>query len=195
MNPSSELLSLIAYRMEAIAIGHLALRYAGSWDSSPSIQIYFNEQLAIEGRATTFTNGAIEAAIVHSRALLEFVGLGLAGDSELRELADVSRRKDDSAIEQFSGLRRMTVQDVIQRYPGDAQEAEAALARVIYLANKGLAHTTHSFAKGEDDARLLEIAFRGVPALLIAGFYLPLGIPVPNFQITSRTRAKQEISV
>ena len=64
----------------------------------------------------------------------------------------------------------------IAAYPGERAEAEAALALIFHSANKGLAHATASFKLHSGDARLLEIAFRGVPALLINGFYSPLGI-------------------
>jgi len=186
--PDYSLLALIAYRMEAIAIGHLALRYSMSWASSPSIEIYFDRVLSIEGSATTFTNGAIEAAIVHSRALLEFLGLGSGGAESLRELTDRDRRNDDAAVERFSLSGRLTISEVCRAYPGDQSEAERALARVIYLANKGLAHTSHSFTKDDEDAHLLEIAFRGVPELVIGGFHQRLGLPIPDYKLKARSR-------
>lgn len=182
------MLALIAYRMETIAIGHLALRYSMSWASAPSIEIYFDRVLSIEGAATTFTNGAIEAAIVHSRALLEFLGLGSGGPESLRELTDKDRRNDDAAIERFSLLGRLTISEVCRAYPGDQSEAERALARVIYLANKGLAHTSHSFTKDDEDAHLLEIAFRGVPELVVGGFHQRLGLPTPDYKLKARSR-------
>ena len=37
------------------------------------MKIYFGEMQVIEGKATGFTNGAIESAIIHCRALLEFL--------------------------------------------------------------------------------------------------------------------------
>jgi hypothetical protein len=86
MAAAPELLALLEYRMRAIAIGHLALRYAMAWESAPSLKIYFDELQVMEGRATGFTNAAIEAAIMHSRALLEFLGLG-AGKTARRQLS------------------------------------------------------------------------------------------------------------
>ena len=144
MKPSDELLALIEYRMRAVSIGHLALRYSMEWDDVPSMAIYFNDQQVIEGTATGFTNSAIEAAIVHCRALLEFAGLAGSTSTKLREVCG-ARRTDDEAIENCPGLRKVTVAEATAYYPGSAVEAESALAYVIYLANKGLAHTTSPF--------------------------------------------------
>jgi hypothetical protein len=171
--PGTELLSLIEYRMRAIAIGHLALKHSLAWDQTPSIEILFDGKQVIEGKATAFTNGAIEAAIVHSRALLEFLGLGGNGQTRLKELTG-PRKKDDAGVEQFPGLVKLTIEKAVSSYPGESSEAEAALAYVVYLANKGLAHTTSSFTKHDKGSALLEIAFRGVPVLVINSFHIPL---------------------
>jgi hypothetical protein len=186
--PAPSVLSLLEYRMRAVAIGHLALSYARNWDRPPSVAILFDGKQVIEGKATAFTNGAIEAAIIHSRALLEFLGLGGNGQTKLRELI-AARKRDDTGIEQFPPLKRLPVPNALRTYPGPAVEAEAALAYVVYLANKGLAHTTESFTKHDDGSSLLDIAFRGVPALVVNNFYIPLGIEPPKYKIRGRKRA------
>jgi hypothetical protein len=188
--PNSEVLSLLEYRLSAVAIGHLALRRAVAWDEVPSIKIFFNDTQVIEGKATAFTNGAIESAIVHCRALLEFLGLGLRGKSrtELIEIPNRSKN-DDIGIEHFPGLTKLSVQRAVQAYPGPKGEAEAALAYVVYLANKGLAHTTSSFTKHDQGSELLEIAFRGVPTLVVNNFYVPLNIEPPNYELQGRKSA------
>jgi hypothetical protein len=186
--PARELLSLIEYRMRAVAIGHLALQYTSTWEDVPAIQIYFDGTQVIEGKATAFTNGAIEAAIVHCRALLEF--LGLAGKSQTA-LAELSARSkpDDQGVEHFGGLNKVSVEAAVRPYPGPKHEAESALAYVIYLANKGLAHTTSSFTKHDQGSQLLEIAFRGVPVLVVNHFYVPLEIQPPEYKLAGRERA------
>ena len=186
--PNPEVVALIEYRLGAIAIGRLALRYTMSWDSVPSIKVCFDGEQVIDGKATAFTNSAIEAAIVHCRALLEFLGLGGSTQTELFERA-TRAKSDDIGVEQFNGLSKLTVQRALQRYPGPKAEAEAALAYVIYLANKGLAHTTSSFTTHDSGSRLLEIAFRGVPALMVNNFYVPLGISPPDYEPKGRNRA------
>lgn len=188
MAPSVALLALLEYRLRSVAIGHIALRLAMSWEDVPSMAVSFDDKQVFEGKATGFTNGAIEAAIFHSRAILEFMGLaGGKNQTTLREY--IARKSDDHGIELIDGLRPVTIPDVVSSYPGPATEAEAALAYVIYLANKGLAHTTTSFTKHDEGANLLEIAFRGVPVLLCNRFYIALGIEPPAYQVQGRKRA------
>jgi len=188
MKPPAELLALIAYRMQAIAFGHLALRHSMSWDKVPSLRIDFDGARIIEGKATAFTNSAIEAAIIHCRALLEFLGLAGQSQTELKERHGRGYA-DDHGIEHFGNLPKLTIARAVSCYPGSKGDAEAALAYVMYLANKGLAHTTSSFTKHDQDAHLIDIAFRGVPQLVINNFYLPLGIEPPNYMLPRRPRA------
>jgi hypothetical protein len=188
-SPSTELLSLLEYRMRAVAVGHLALTKSLAWDHTPSIEILFDGELIIEGEATAFTNAAIEAAIIHSRALLEFLGLLGKSQTQLKELLLPRRMEDDAGIEQFKGLVTLSIQNAVQSYPGASAEAEASLAYVIYLANKGIAHTTSIFTKHDQGSALLEIAFRGVPILVINSFYSPLKIDPPKYELHGRKRA------
>ena len=183
--PSEEVLSLLAYRLHAVSIAHFALRHALAWNQTPSIEILFDGQQVVEGKATAFTNGAIEAGIVHSRALLEFLGLSGKSQTELREVTARSKT-DDISIEQFAGLSKVSIQKAIQSYPGPSEEAEGALAYVVYLANKGLAS---SFTQHDSGSVLLEVAFRGVLALVCNNFYIPLKIEPPGYELQGRKRA------
>lgn len=187
--PDSALLALLAYRMEAISIGHLALRHHMSWEEAPAMEVYFNGKQVIEGKATGFTNAAIESAIIHCRAILEFLGFQSTKVSPT-EIAEISARSrsDDMGVEKFAGLSMLAKKKALAVYQGEQSEAEAALALIFHSANKGLAHTTASFKLHSNDGRLLEIAFRGVPKLLINGFYVPLGINPPSYELTSRPR-------
>lgn len=185
--PAPEVLSILEYRMRAIAIGRLALQHSRAWEKTPSIEIFFDGKHVIEGKATAFTNGAIEAAIIHSRALLEFLGLGGNGQTKLKELS-APRKLGDAGIEHYSGLVKLSIQAAVLAYPGASAEAEAALAYVIYLANKGLAHTTSSFTSNDEGSSLLDIAFRDVPTLVVNSFYIPLQIQPPSYELQGRKR-------
>jgi hypothetical protein len=46
---------------------------------------------------------------------------------------------------------------------------------------------TSSFGRDAGEARLLEIAFRGIPPLVVEHFYKPLGLQEPSYEITSRS--------
>ena len=187
--PDGPLLALMAYRLKAIAIGHLALLHHMSWDEVPDMEVFFNGEQVIEGKATGFTNAAIDAAIIHCRSILEFLGFQSAKSSST-EIVErpVRTRADDIGVEHFAGLSMLTKAKALAAYPGEQAEAEAALALIFHSANKGLAHTTGAFKLHSGDARLLEIAFRGVPKLLVNGFYDPMGITPPSYELTSRPR-------
>ena len=45
---------------------------------------------------------------------------------------------------------------------------------------------TSSFGQDSGEAHLLEIAFLGVPKLVVEHFYKPLGLEEPAYEITSR---------
>jgi hypothetical protein len=187
--PDAAVLALLNYRLEAISIGHLALRHHMSWNEAPSMEVFFNGTQVIEGKATGFTNAAIESAIIHCRAILEFLGIKASKASAVEITERTARTNaDDMGVEQFAGLSMLTKAKALAAYPGEQPEAEAALALIFYSANKGLAHTTASFKLHGGDARLLEIAFRGIPTLLVNGFYVPLGINPPSYELASRPK-------
>jgi hypothetical protein len=170
--------------MNAVSIGHLALRHAMSWSEIPSIAILFDDKQVIEGKATGFTNSAIENAIIHCRALLEFLGLRARAGLQLAVRPPFTH--DDVGIEHFPGLAKVSIEKAVSAYPGPANEAEAALSYVIHVANKGLAHTSTLFEPHDEGERYLEIAFRGVPILMINNFYTPLGMEPPKYELESR---------
>jgi hypothetical protein len=146
----------------------------------------------IEGNLNAFTNPAIEAGLIHCRALLEFLGLcekkGVLGNRS-------SRRDDDVGIEHFRDpdgqpLKMVDPEAALKLYGGERDEAEKALLLVIQKTNKGLAHTTLDLLEQPGDVDLLEIASRGIPTLVINYVYDPLGLPRPNYKISSR---RQEV--
>jgi hypothetical protein len=128
--PDTAFLALLAYRMEAISIGHLALRHHMSWDEVPNMEVYFNGKQVIEGKATGITNAAIESAIIHCRAILEFLGFQSVKGSPV-EIAERSARTraDDMGVEHFAGLSMLTKAKARAAYPGEKAEAEAALGQ------------------------------------------------------------------
>lgn len=188
--PDPELLEMLAYRMNAISIGHLALCHQLSWDKTPQMKIFFDGKQVIEGKATGFTNAAIESAVIHCRAILEFLGLQGVKNSPA-EIAEKQARSsaDDWGVEQIPGLSMLTKDKALSAYPGQRQEAESALALIFHSANKGLAHSSNAFVRYSGDPNLLEIAFRGVPTLLRNGFYEPLGICPPTHELATRPRS------
>jgi hypothetical protein len=188
--PNAHVLSWLLHRLAAVDMGRIALDYSMSWDSPPSLDIRFDGKQVFEGNAYGFTNAAIEAAIVHSRALLEFLGLGGMSQTKLKELRTGAKGRnfDDICVEQFADLTKLKISDALKACTCEAAEAEASLAYVIYLANKGLAHTTSTFSKHDQGSRLLEIAFWEIPALVINKFHVPLKIETPPYEHQARIR-------
>jgi hypothetical protein len=70
-----ELNELIPYRMKAAGILNCALELRARWLKAPTMTLYVDGKQIMEGNLNAFTNPAIEAGVVHCRALLEFLGL------------------------------------------------------------------------------------------------------------------------
>ena len=185
MHTSDEYINIvIPYRMKAIDIFRIALRYELAWAAPKKLKMYFDEKLSVEGLSTAWTNPVIESGVMHCRACLEFLGLKEDTKNPLRLKARGRKREDDFGLEDW-GLPLLSVEDAVTAYGGPKDEAERALACVIHCANKGVAHPTSGLIIVDDDRRLYEIAARGIPSLLIRHLYTPLGLPPPNYQITA----------
>jgi hypothetical protein len=155
------------------------------------MNIYAGDKLVVEGNLHGFINPAIEAGIMHCRALLEFLGL-CDTDGKLGNITR-GRRKTDVGIEHFSTpagapLKMVTPDDAADRYPGPSDEAKNALLAVFQVANKELAHVTEDLRDSPEHARLIEIASRGIPVLMVGCFYKPMGLPAPDYKLTHRPR-------
>jgi hypothetical protein len=192
MNQTQLLHELLPYRMYAVATLNRALQLRAKWSDAPSMTIYVDGKLEIEGNFDAFANPAIEAGLVHCRALLEFLGLcnrkGVLSNIE-------RRRRGDVGIEHFrtadNHLKMVDPEAVLKRYEGGRTEAEKALLSVFHVANKGLAHITQDLRDHPEQGAFLEIASRGIPSLVVSYLYTPLGIPAPDYKITSRPRDGQ----
>jgi hypothetical protein len=182
---------LIPYRLGAVETLGLVLRQGELWSGAKPIQLFMDGQLVLEGNANAFTNPVKESGIIHCRALLEFLGLGVSKSGALAN-PQRPRKSDDVGIEHFSTsngpLGVLSVPAALARWPGGPAEAEQAFLSVFRAANKGLAHFTSDFVATPDDARLVEIATRGVPALIVSYLYTPLGLAPPQGQIRARPR-------
>lgn len=179
---------LLPYRIQAVATLNLALKLQARLGAAP-MRLYAGDKQVIEGNLNGFTNPAIEAGLMHCRALLEFLGLCVRGE-ELNNIA--RRRRTDVGIEHFKTptgpLKMMTPGDAVSRYPGPSDEAENALLAVFQVTNKGLAHVTEDLGENPESGALVEIASRGVPSLMVSYLYTPLGLPAPEYKLTRRPR-------
>jgi hypothetical protein len=90
---------LLPYRMQAVVTLNLALKFQSTLGAAP-MNIYANDKLVVEGNLNAFTNPAIEAGVMHCRALLEFLGFCMTSDGRLGNIK--KRRSSDIGIENFS---------------------------------------------------------------------------------------------
>ncbi len=178
---------IIPYRMHAVSTLNLAARMRMDADKRQAMEIYVDGKLRIEGNIFAFTNPALEAGLVHCRALLEFLGLR-EKNGKLDNRA--GRRPTDVGIEHFNTpdgtpLKMVTPDDAANRYPGPSEEAKNALLAVFQVANKELAHVTEDLRNSPEHARLIEIASMGIPVLMVGCFYKPLGLASPEYKLTT----------
>ena len=170
----------IPYRLQAIETLHFAWLWVSESDEPRKVSVYVDGQLKINGNVAAIANPMIEAGIIHARALLEFMGL-CSSNGRLAQV--VNRRKDDVAIEHYSTtqfpLCLVSPEEAITAYAGPAHEAETALLAIIDLANKGLAHLTLGTTSKNYTDNHIDIACRGIPALVNNHLYAKLGKQIP----------------
>jgi hypothetical protein len=186
---SDQFLYDMAYRLHAVDTLRLAMRYTEKWadDPPPRLEIHVDGKLQIEGNLYAFTNPATEAGLIHCRALLEFLGLTVKA-GHIGNIDKKKRRSSDIGIEDFPHLSMVNPDDALGRYPGSKEEAEKALLAVFQITNKGIGHFTAEIRGDPENNRLIEIASRYVPALVITYLYVPLGLPIPDYRLSHRLR-------
>ena len=180
---------LIPYRMRAVSALDHALRLRSQWETAPSMTMFVDGQLVLEGNLNAYTNPVIEAGLIHARALLEFLGLcEKNGTLANRE----NRRLGDQDIEHFRSdqgpLKKVDVECALARYKGGRSEAEKALLTIFRLTNKKLAHITENLLHSPKDLELTPIACRGINSLMVSYLYTPLGLKAPKYDVPSRPR-------
>lgn len=178
---------IIPHRLGMIEIMLFALTEMRQTVEPKPILVYVDGKLCFKGLETAFTNPAIEAGIINCRAMLEFLGLRLkkACPSEL-ESRPSSKFEDDLHIEYFlkSGepLEKVTPEMVRRLSVSDPDKGVSAIARLLHISNKDIAHpTTGRHGEGDGtDVEFLVIAAKGIRALTVSYFYTPLGLSPPD---------------
>jgi hypothetical protein len=131
--------TVLPYRLYALGLFTTALHLAAEFPDGADILCTFDGKPKIHGKSTAITNPSIEMGIVHSRVLLEF--LGLKAESETK-LVSIKPRPTDISIKNFN-LNTVSVKQALSHCNGDKALAEAAIARTLTAANKLIAHSTH----------------------------------------------------
>lgn len=169
----------IPYRLQAVETLQFAWEWIGESEQQRQVEVVVDGKLKFRGNVAGIANPMIEVGLVHARALLEFLGLATKGG----KLIQAWRRNDDIAIEQFSIsgilLSMVTPSDVFSAYPGPPEEAEQALVAIFEWTNKGLAHLTTGDLSRDFTEQHLDIACRGIRALLHNHLYAKLSRDIP----------------
>ena len=186
---------IIPYRMRAVASLRMALICKIEWKNRPKpMKIYFDGQLAIEGSSNLFINAALEAGLIHARALLDFMGLRIhpKNPSRLKQRKKV-QHPDDIVIENYAvngtPLSRVSVREVVGKYASFYNQVENTLATLISTTNKRLVHSTSIGLDDPDQLKILKEGSEIVPAIVTDFFYARLGLQAPNYRIRSRIPA------
>ena len=180
MTPDEILDQWIPYRLQAIDTLQFAWDWVGECEEPRQVEVFVDGKIKIRGNVAAIANPMIEVGIIHARALLEFLGLGVKGG----RLAPVgNRRQDDIAIERFSTLTMplciVAPSEALSAYPGPKEEAEQGLVAIFEWANKYVAHLTDGVLSDKFTDQHLGIACRGIPVLLHNHLYAKLGRAVP----------------
>lgn len=84
---------LLDHRMQSVATLNWALRLRSEWDKAPSITVFVDGKLTLEGNLNAIINPILEVGLVHCRAMLEFLGLcdisGALGQIKKRRKGDL----------------------------------------------------------------------------------------------------------
>lgn len=178
---------IIPHRLGMIEIMLFALTEMRQAIEPKKMMVYVDDKPCFKGLETAFTNPAIEAGIINCRVMLEFLGLCLKKNSSSElEARPSSKYKDNIFIEHFESdgiaLKRVSPEQVRRLSTTDPEKGVLALARLLHISNKEVAHPTYGRSGENDDAdtELLIIGANGIRALTVSYFYTPLGLNSPK---------------
>ncbi len=171
--------TVLPYRLYALGSFAMALHLVAEFPDGAGIVCTFDGKPKIYGKSTAITNPSIEMGIVHSRVLLEFLGLKAKSETQL-DLKE--RRKCDINIESF-GLNRISIEQALSPCNGDKELAQAAIARTLTAANKLILHSTDLIKIDNDSIEGYLVTCKAIPVLFNSYFYNKLGLPMPDCEV------------
>ena len=179
--------TILPWRLNALRNARICLCFVEQYPEGGEYECRVNGKLKLEGTSTAITNPAMELGIIHSRVLLEFLGLRVA---KTRQLCVAPKRKHDINIKTF-GLEMVTRDQVLSRCTGGKRKAEAAFVETITAANKLVAHSTEMVDLGSDAVNSYLICCDAMPVLFRQYFYDRLKIAFPNIEPSSGPATSQ----
>jgi hypothetical protein len=176
---------VLPYRLYAMGAFEMALHLVANYPKGASLVCKFDSQVRIQGSSTIITNPTIEMGIIHSRVLLEFLGIKAKSDTQL--LSRLSSRKTDITIESF-GLAKVTIENALLPCNGDKTVAEEAMAKTLTAANKLVAHSTELVKIDNDSIANHLVTCKAIPVLFNLYFYKKLGLTMPETEVTKHVK-------
>lgn len=185
---------LIPYRLRSVGTLTLALDYKMKLaKKSVPMKVFFGDELVIDGNPNILINAALEAGLIHSRALLDFMGIRINPKNPQKlKRRKRSQHPDDVVIENFyidgMPLSRVSVRDIVTTYADLTSDVEGKLAGLISTTNKRLVHSTSIGIDDPVQLQTLKTASEIVPLIVIDFFYKRLGVKPPTYRIEAPTR-------
>jgi hypothetical protein len=172
---------VLPYRLYALSIFRLFLSFIEEFPDGGDYVCSVDGREIVKGKSTAITNPSIEMGIIHSRVLLEFLGLKLNKDGS--RLCNTKPRNTDVSITDYS-LPQVTREQVLAPCSGDKNQAEQGFVHIITAANKLVAHSTDIIEIDKDAINSYLMCSKAIPVLFNLYFYQPLKLPMPDIELT-----------
>ena len=180
--------TILPWRLKALRIARHMISFVEQYPEGGEYECRVKGELRLDGKSTAITNPPIEMGLIHSRVLLEFLGLRV----KQGRLSKANKRKDDINIESF-GLAIVTSDRALSPCTEDKTKAEAAFVQTITAANK-LVHSTERVDFGGDAVNSYFICCNAIPVLFYLYFYEPLRIEFPKIDLSSRPSTRDAVA-
>lgn len=161
----------LPYRLAAVKDASWALDVLPDTASGATVQATIAGEVFLEGNLVVFLQSIVENGFMHTRALLEFLGLVVKNG----KLVEVTRRRpSDVAIEHYyfhgEPIPKVSLEEVFQSINMPRLVVEWALVQICENANKLFAHVTTGEVISMAMKVQIQVALDAMPKLL--GIYL-----------------------
>ena len=185
--------TMLPWRLRALSIARLMINFVKQYPEGGEYRCIIKGELTeLRGKSTAITNPSIEMGFIHSRALLEFLGLSI---TKTGSLIKANKQPDDINIESFGGLRTVTREQALscftedrrprRRRPPPETRVESVFVQTVKAANKRIAHSTEVVGPMDEELDSYFTCFDAIPKLFRRYFYEPLERQFPNIEISS----------
>jgi hypothetical protein len=179
---------IIPHRLRAISFGKNAIELQEKFGYFQMVNIMVemgngSQTNELQCTMNTFAEPVISTAIIYSRCLLEFFGLGITRTNPPKmKKKDTRKNPSDMSIEDYE-FEYFTPESAIELLgrSEDADNLNRAWAKTYAIANQRLAHsTTDEILAGSKQDDSIKLTFESVPELICRALYDRLNQDRPN---------------